>query len=224
MESPGTTSNYQLHYYWVIALSLLGLSAVYAVAFTLSGENLDFYVGESGPVQVLSAAGYLTVIVALWREMGSRFIWRHVYFVAIPALMCLRELDMHNRFTTVSLTKSTFYTSSQVPLLEKVIGIAIVAFLVWCVVAMLIRHTRGFIEGLRSAQAYACALFLAGAFGVMAKAVDGIASKLEPFGIAVTPKVEQVAIVSEEVLELGIPLFFLVAVFAWSSQRKAQAA
>lgn len=221
MASPKATLNYQSHYYWVIALSLLGLLAVYAVAFTLSGENLDFYVGESGPVQVLSAAGYLTVVVALWREMGSRFIWRHVYFVAIPILMCLRELDMHNRFTTLSLTKSSFYTSSEVPLPEKMIGVAIVALLIWCVVSMLIRHWRGFFEGLRSGQAYAYALFLAGAFGVMAKAVDGIASKLEPIGIVVTPKVEQVAIISEEVLELGIPLFFLVAVFAWSSQRKA---
>ncbi|MEO3387472.1 hypothetical protein [Mesorhizobium sp. CAU 1741] len=211
----------QSHYYFLIALCLLGLAFVFAIAFALSGEQLDFYVGESGPVQVLSAGGYLTAIVAMWRETGSRFIWRHPYFAVIPAVMCMRELDMHNRFTTVSLTKSTFYTSSQVPLLEKAIGIVIVALLAWCVIAMLVRHTRAFLDALRSAQAYAYALFLAGAFGVVAKSVDGIASKLEPFGIAITPKLEQVAIVSEEVLELGIPVFFLVAVFAWATQRKA---
>lgn len=211
----------QSRYYRAIALCFLGLAAVYAIAFTLSGENLDFYVGESGPVQVLSAAGYVVVILALWWRAGSRFIWRHAYFAIILAVMTLRELDLHNRFTTVSLTKSTFYTSSQVPLPEKVLGIMFMGLLVWCIATMVTRHWRAFIEGLRNAQAYAYALFLAGAFGVMAKAVDGIAAKLAPIGVAVAPKVEQVAIISEEVLELGIPLLFLVAVFAWSSRREA---
>src|SRR5690606_38658297 len=139
---------------------------------------------------------------------GRRFIQRHFYFALIPAAMCLRELDMHNRLTTLSLTKSSFYTSPEVPLGEKMIGVAIMVLLAWCVVSMIRRHWRGFFEGLRTAQPYAFALFLAGAFGIIAKAVDGIASKLEPFGIAVTPRVEQVAIISEEVLELGIPMFF----------------
>jgi hypothetical protein len=45
--------------------------------------------------------------------------------------------------------------------------------------------------------------------------MDGIGRKLAPFGIDVPRDVERVAVLAEEVMELGIPLFFLIAVFAW---------
>ena len=202
-----------------MAWCFAGLAVIFASAFLLPSAKFEFYTGESGPIQVFSAAAYLMAVVALARETNGSFMWKHLYFAVIPIAMCFRELDFHNHFTTMSITRSTFFISPRVPLIEKAGAVLVYGVLVWCGV-MLLRHAREFLSDLRAFRAYAVSLVLAGGFAVVSKAVDGIGRKLAPFGLEITPVVEGAFIVAEEVMELGIPVFFLVAVFAFFPARQ----
>lgn len=215
MTSTSTASDLDRHYYWMMALCLGGLLAVAISVFLLPGADFDFYTGESGPVQVFSAAAYLTAVVALSRETSRGFMLRHFYFMLIPVAMCLRELDFHNRFSTMSTTKLSFYISPEVPFWEKVLAVAVFAALIWAGGIILHRHATGFLDGLRRRRAYAIAIVISALLAVGSKTIDGIARKLAPLGIDVSSKIEEVSIVAEEVMELGIPVFLVVAIFAF---------
>lgn len=202
------------HYFGIMALCLAGLVALALAPFLLPNPDWGFFAGEAGPIQVFSSAAYLTLLVALWRELGGAFMRRHIYLAILPIALCLRELDFHNRFTTMSITKTSFYLSAEVPLWEKALAVLVFGLLVWACCELLIRYGRAFLDGLRAGKAYAVAICLSGVLGVVSKAIDGIARKLAPFGIQVPGNIEDVSILAEEVMELGIPLFLLLAVFA----------
>jgi hypothetical protein len=199
MPATVPSSDVDRHYYRVMTWSLAGLVLILLSAFLVSGENTQLYNKENGMVEILSAAGYVTVIVALCREAGGAFVRRHAYFLLIPLAMLLRELDFHTRFTTINMTKSSFYVSAEVPLVETLLA------------------------DLRAGRAYAVSLALAGFLTVGSKLIDGLARKLGGFGIVLSEHGQYAGDIFEEVMELGIPLFFLIAVFAYFSMEAGAA-
>src|SRR5690606_22866582 len=143
------------------AVCLAAIAILSIVAFFLPKAGHDFFVSEGGPVQILSAAGYVMVVIALWRETGAAYMWRHFYFAVVPVAMCLRELDFHVHFTAMSITKTSFYASSTVPLAAKVLVLILFGILGWAIVLMLVRHLAGFLADLRLRQTYAIAIAFA---------------------------------------------------------------
>lgn len=223
MPATVPSSDVDRHYYRVMTWSLAGLVLILLSAFLVSGENTQLYNKENGMVEILSAAGYVTVIVALCREAGGAFVRRHAYFLLIPLAMLLRELDFHTRFTTINMTKSSFYVSAEVPLVEKLLAVLVLVVLIWLGVAMVRRHAKGFLADLRAGRAYAVSLALAGFLTVASKLVDCLARKLGGFGIVLSEHGQYAGDIFEEVMELGIPLFFLIAVFAYFSMEAGAA-
>lgn len=206
-----------------MTLTLAGLAGLFLTALLVPAGNFDFYTAEGGPVEIFSAAGYLTVLVALWREGGRQFVLRHPYFMLIPAAMSLRELDFHSRFTAMTITKTRFYISAEIPLLHKALAVMAIALLLWAFVTMARRHAAELIAGLRAGRAYAVALVIAAGLVVGSKLLDGIARKLATYGIGISSHSTQIAEALEEVMELGIPLFMLVALFAYFSGQAPEA-
>ncbi len=194
-----------------LAVFLLAVLIVLPQTF-LSEEMKRLYVDEGGFIQVLSAAGYLIVVSTLVREMSYEDLLKHWYFLVLPIAMCLRELDFHVHFTTYSITKTSFYVSPNVPLLEK--SMAALAFLgVGTSIYFLVKQNfRSFVSGLRRLDATPVAILAAIGCVVFSKVLDGAQSNLQFLGIHVTSTYTSVVI--EEVLELGIPIFLSIATFA----------
>lgn len=181
---------------------------------------MDFYTSESGPIQVLSAGGYITVAVMLWREAGWPFIKRHPYFLLVPIAMCLRELDFHAHFTTMTITKTLFFVSPEVPVGEKIAAVIVYAILIWMGGLMVARHTTGFLAALSRGAPYAISLALGAFMAVFSKAIDGKTAFIEGLGIPFLQGIGNTLVLLEEVLELGIPVFFLIAVLTYFPRDK----
>lgn len=208
------------HYLKIMIACAATLVVLMALALLASEPVLQFLTHEGGPIETFSAAGYVLAIVSLYRELGADYVKNHFYFALVPAAMCMREMDFHVHFTTISITKSSFYVSSEVPLLEKVVVVALLLFLIWAGYLMVRRHGAAFLQGLRRADVVAIAIAAAGFCAVASKGFDGIGRKLGEWGIAIAASSEIVALVLEEVLELGIPLFMVAAIFAYSTRTK----
>lgn len=219
MVQPDAVSPVDRHYFKlmtaVVAVIGLLLAAVLAMKSTVARE----FLGEGGVIETLAAGGYIVCVASLIREGGFRWVGRHFYFAAIVVAMCLRELDFHSNYTTMSITKSSFYVAGHVPLGEKLGAVLVLGFLIVCGVVMVRRHGRSFFKGLRNLDAVALAIAAAGLSAVAAKSLDGIGRKLGEIGLIVPESVEMVSLAIEEVLELGIPAFAALAVFAYFTSR-----
>jgi hypothetical protein len=196
-----------------ILLTFLALLVLHIVPFLFRSQEMrEFYISEGGPVQIFSAAGYVVVIITLMREMTWKELSRNWPLVVVPLAMCLREMDFHAHFTTYSITKTTLYVAPEVPLIEKLFGGLVFILLGITGVVLLRNYWRSFIQGLRTVQPVAVAVALAAFCAVVSKVLDGASSNLASIGIRVDPT--YLSVVSEEVLELGIPMFMAIAVFA----------
>jgi len=196
-----------------LLLIILALVVLCLVPFLFTtGAMREFYISEGGPIQIFSAAGYLIVVATLVRELSWEDLVKRWYFVVIPLAMCFREMDFHAHFTTYNITKTTLYVSKDVPLYEKVFG-ASVFFVLGFACYSLIRNHVGAVRrsGFYSNQA-AVAVLAAMICVVLSKMLDGAASNLAVFGISIDGS--YLSVVFEEVLELGIPLFLMVAAFS----------
>ncbi len=202
------------HYFSISFFILVVLVLLALLPAHLSEETRNAYVSESGPIQALSAAGYLTVVVMLARELGIALLVRHSYLAILPLAMCARELDFHVMFTTLSMTKTSFYVSPEVPVIEKIIAVSLIGVLVWSVIG-LFRNAPALLADLRAGKAHAIAFVAAIALVPASEALDGIGNRLTGIGIALSEPAMAAAESLEEVIELGIPVFLLVAVFAF---------
>lgn len=205
-------------YLTYMAVTVAALALLIVVPFFLNPELQIFYLSEGGPVQVFSAAAYLVVTTTLVREMDSAALRMHWYLPVIPIAMCLREMDFHVHFTTYSITKTLLYVSPEVPLWEKMLGVFVFAILAVAGYLLVTRCGKAFLNGLRRLDVSCLAVAAAIASAVASKVLDGAASNLEFLGIDVQSTF--LSVVLEEVLELGIPVFLAIAVFAYFDRRQ----
>jgi hypothetical protein len=187
-------SSFTIIYLTVILTSLI--ISLIAVQDEVLGMCLT---SESGPVQIFSVIGYLMAsITALFLQWKERVSFGYGAAVLLLA-MGLRELDFHDRFTTMGIMKTRFYISDTVPLIEKIIGAVVLLGLTWITVSFLLKHFRPFVTALRAGNK-AVLLALHGIiFIIVSKFLD--------------PSPSLVICAIEETMEMAIPYFFLLAMF-----------
>jgi len=173
--------------------------------FVIAGvQPEDYLLSESGPIETISAIGYLLCAAAIIRLAGD---WSGRWPAAgLLILFALREMDFHNRFTTMSLSKSRFYLSPEVGMTEKLIGGAVIAMFLYCIYRLFRLEGRAWLNGLKRGKACAYGVLFALSCIVIAKSLDGFARKLADVGILVSSQAASYASIFEEVLELGIPI------------------
>ncbi|MBS9719124.1 hypothetical protein JYU29_00315 [Tianweitania sp. BSSL-BM11] len=204
-----STKTFTIH----VLMAIIAIVVLLVMPFLTNSEEMRiFYISEGGPVQIFSAAGYVVVIVLLMREMSWADLSENWPLVIVPLAMCLREMDFHAHFTTYSITKTTLYVSPDVPIVEKLFGALVFILLGITAVALVNKYWRAFLAGLRQMQPVAMAVLAGAICAVLSKVLDGASSNLQVIGIDVQPT--YFSVVAEEVLELGIPMFFAIAVFA----------
>lgn len=192
---------------FVGGVAVLALLVILADLATLApGETLT---REGGGIETVSMLGYLvTIAVYVWK--GPR-----VPFWPVPVLllaMALREFDADKRFTSEGIlsTKILFYDT---PIWEKVLAIGVWVLLVAALVTLIRKRGLPFLSALRRRAAWAVA-FLAGLLiAAFSKSIDGLGRKLLSVGIEVSEDINRNAGTLEELLELFIPILFMVAIF-----------
>lgn len=172
---------------------------------------------ENGIVEMLSAAGYFACVLLLLAKGGLKPLFtKHWYMPALLILMGLRELDFHKRFTSMGMLKSNFYLSTEVPVLQKLAAILVLATATAAVLLLAKNHLFAFLHQLRRSSPAALGFAFAVAFAVLSKGIDGLARKLAKVDIAVSEQIAGDASLLEELLELGIPAMLLIAVVGTS--------
>lgn len=201
MEQKTETDIFIAASFRVIYLSLITIVSL----VTMGGEEFTLYMAsEDSPIQVFSVLGYfLAAFTALFLHWKGRISYGGTAAIILMA-MALRELDFHDRFTTMGIMKTRFYISDTVPVTEKVIAALIMLFLLYIVLRFIWTHLRPFVGELQ-AKNNAALLALNGiVFTVISKLIDANSSF--------------VVCILEETMELAIPYFFLLAMICHSRQ------
>jgi hypothetical protein len=187
--------------------------AMMAVVAQLPMPMQDSLLAEGGPFETLSVVGYglcILLMFVLWPAASAARRW---YFAVFMALFAARELDLDKKPFTEGLLKARQFSSDGVSLMEKgVAGVILVAIIATGLI-LLRRETWGFIRGVAKGAAPQLAVLIGLLFIIVYKLTDGLARKLEPFGITLGQDQIDLAYVIEEVGELGIPLMFAVAIY-----------
>jgi len=198
--------------YLAVALLLL---ALFAVGAALTGRSRNLLLHEGGLVETVSAAGYFVCVAVLLFRGGMTLAIQRFYIPVLVLFLGLRELDFDKRFTTMGIFKSRFFSSDTVPLAEKLIGAAVIVFLLYCLYRLLRGHLGELLRATRDVTAGSVGIWLAAGLLVFAKSIDGLDRKLKGFGLQISPEFTAHSAALEEILEMGIPLILLFASLAW---------
>ncbi|PWQ99878.1 hypothetical protein [Leucothrix pacifica] len=199
---------------------VLLLLVIYALTFSLDASGRDFWLSEGGIVESLSALGYFVCAALMLLMGGWHYVKKYHYLFMLVLLFGMRELDFDKRFTTMGIFKSKFYASSDVPMIEKVIGLIVIAIFFYIVFRLVKNHLKDFITGVLRFSPAHLAVFFAMSFIFISKTLDGIARKLGGFGITIEQSASVYFQALEEILEMGIPVLLMLSVYLFLSRHK----
>jgi flagellar biosynthesis protein FliR len=172
---------------------------------------------EGGPIEGLSAAGYIGVLLYVFVIFSNRYIKQYHYLVLLIAFCAMRKLDFDKRFTAMGVLKSKFLVSSDVPLIQKIIGGLVLALLLYCIVRTVLAHGRDLLRRLFNPALHQWGILLGLACMVISKSVDGLGRKVKGWtGYELDSVTVKNASAVEECLELFIPVFFLLAFLSFA--------
>ncbi len=217
---PGCLFKSDRRFLWVYGFALIMLFGSLAVICSF-GPALRFSIFiENGPVESMSAAGYFICIALMFICFGKE-ARRYWHVIVVLAAMGMRELDFNSRFTAMSVTKIKFYLSPEMPFHHKFIAAACALLVLYCLVCLLVRNWRGFLNSLRKHEPYA--LFVATGLGFLLASVtlDGLGGKLMKLGIFPDKNWIEWAENAEEMLELWIPVMFTLGLrYFWAERHR----
>jgi hypothetical protein len=198
------------------ALWLVAACAAAAVVtwIVLPPPQVIEWMGETGPVEILTAATYALCAVAVWALRTKTDDWRSTLALStVMASFCMRELDWHKAFTGSSVLRLSWYYGPASPQAKAVAALCVLAFaaaLVWLVV----RHARTWWRGLRGLDPVAVTVGLFFAALVVAKTLDrSVAILIEDFGVHVPLTWVALRSALEEWLELALSVLVLLGLF-----------
>jgi hypothetical protein len=194
---------------------LFGLSCATALAWVLCELVFDAQpsevLSEAGPVERLSAA-YL-VITALWvtADQMRRGCWARWHLSTLIFAGALRELDWDKSFTDRGVLSLGLYTGDH-PVGQKLAGLLVLGVLIAAGLRLARRDVRPWVAGLWRSTVRNWLLAVAFGLLLVAKALDGLARKLEPLGIDISTALGTIAGRAEEAMELFSAILILQAV------------
>jgi hypothetical protein len=192
-----------------IVLGCLGAALLTWLA--LPPASVESWMGESGPVERVTAATYALCAVAVWLLRRPNDDWRtSLALCTVMLCFCMRELDWHKAFTGTSVLRASWYTGPA-PLPSKLLAALVVFGFAAALAWLVLRHARVWWRGLRERRAVAVTMLMFIVALLLAKSLDRSASILETdFGVHVALKWKALRTAFEEWLELGLSLLLLL--------------
>lgn len=187
----------------------------------LPPDTYEMVIKENGLVEMSTAIGLLAAACWLFFE-GFRHRLSH-YFASgtLVFMLGLRELDFHVRFTTMGIFKTRFYISPEVPVTEKIIVSIIVIIMFAALYWYARKYGPNFMQNLRNRDNSAICIAITACLAGITKTLDRCSDEINGFFTTFLHLDSATVVrVSEETLELGIPLFILLAIYNLSFKNK----
>lgn len=208
---------------FILAVLLLVFVVINFCIMQLPVEVATDLVREGHLIELVTVIEYfVAVLLLLWK--GFKENAESLSLSAIMVLLlALRELDYHEKFTTMGIFKTKFYVSPEVPVLEKSIVSVIVVLLILFVYYYLKKYTGPFWVELKKKNA--SAIFTAIGIGTMffSKFLDSCSDYIEEIVINFYDEPVLFSRMIEETAEMIIPILFILAALYYNP-RKPQAA
>lgn len=203
-----------------IIVSIFTIAILLILSFTFKIYEYPFLIKEGGVIETLSALGYflcalLVILVGKWA-----YFKRYNYYLLLVILFGLRELDFDKRFTTMGVLKSKFYLSSNVPVIEKLVGLFVIAIILYIVISIIKNVSKNFSSKIKQISSVHIGGLLTFFLLVFTKSIDGIERKLGGLNFVIEKQTAINFEVIEEVLELGIPLMIISTYIIYFSVEK----
>lgn len=212
---------------WIVLLAMAGAAGLW---LALPAERLAVLVAEGSPIEESTAFLYCVAAVAAvasWTQRpdaGGRYA-----AVALCVLMlacAAREVDLHIRWTSLSVLKVSFYLGSA-PALHKLVALAVVSLPLGALAYLFRTRTAWLLRGLRRGDPRAVTIFVFVATMILSKTFDRSASVLrEDFGVALAHSTVVLVQDLEELMEGTLPLLAMLGFLQhWlAASRPARAA
>ena len=172
---------------------------------------------EGGLFESLTVYLYIFCLILICISWPLQKILSKWYLSALIILFALRELDYDKAYFTHGVLKSRQYFSDLVGFPELIATISILIFIVLVLGSIIIKERDGFIEGIKSFKQSQLAILASIILIIVTKTIDGAERK---FGIDLTASYERLALIIEEVGEMGIPIMFAVAILSWRNKNQ----
>jgi hypothetical protein len=177
----------------------------------LPPASVESWMGESGPVERITAATYALCAAALVLLRRPGDDWRtSLALCTVMLCFCMRELDWHKGFTGTSVLRLSWY-AGPAPLPDKVVAAVVVLSFAASLAWLVMRNARAWWRGLRERKAVAVTTLMFILTLLLAKSLDRSVSILETdLGVHVALKWKALRTAFEEWLELGLSLLLLL--------------
>ena len=202
--------------FWLSLAIVLLISIMGLMTFMDTDEQMKLLT-EHGLFESLTVYLYILCLVLIfifwsWKKIISKW-----YLSALIILFVLRELDYDKVHFTHGVLKSRQYFSDLVGFPELIASISILIFIVLVLGSIIIREKDSFIKGVKSLKQSQLAILASIILIIVTKTIDGAERK---FGIDLTASYERLALIIEEVGEMGIPIMFAVAILSWRNKNQ----
>ena len=195
----------------ILWLTGIGMFLAAVAASLLPAETGAALVREHGPVEMATALLYLPTILWLILRSFRDYPQWHLTAGSMVTLLLLRELDAHARFTTMGVLKSRYYLSPDVPAGEKAVVSALMILILIVGLRFVWRSAPSFFRALRRRHAPALAVAAAIGTAVVSKTLDSLSGPVRFLLKPLYHDSKTYLRVYEEIFELAIPLFILLA-------------
>ena len=221
-DATGRTTEQPISRLWrrpLLCLALIGAVGLVTVVlgFALDYSTAQAWFSENHLVENLTLLAYFAAVglLLLWPVAPGRFRYHTAFVVALGAM---RELDLHNAFTSESFMKISYYVDGDDPAWARAIsGVILLGLL-----AILIRYlayVRPLIAALKRGRPDAYSALAAILLLPFTKTLDSVSRMIhEHVGYDVSDDIRHWFYLFEEALELAIPLLIILAMAQYSQQ------
>ena len=198
---------------FTIATAITYTITLIIIAIPYTVEHLIYLGRENGVFEYASNVGYviamiLAIVIGLYLREKKVVAW-----VTLFALMLMRECNLHKLFTKRSMFSDSFYLSSEIPLVKKIIGGAICVGMIIFFSVCAYKYAKSFALRYRKYPwgfSILCAITCVLMSIIVDKLVHRLVKKLH--GSLQTCKM---CIAIEEGIELFIPIAFIIAMIQY---------
>jgi hypothetical protein len=196
---------------WIVLLALAGAAGLW---FALPAERLAALVAEGSLIEESTAFLYCVAAVAAvaaWTQRSDAGGRHAAVALCMLMLACAaRELDLHIRWTSLSVLKVSFYLGSA-PVLHKLVALAVVSLPLAALAYLFRTRTAWLLHGLRRGDPRAITIIVFVATMILSKTFDRSASVLrEDFGMALARSTVVLVQDLEELMEATLPLLAML--------------
>lgn len=184
-------------------------------AFTAPLVVTEYLFSEKGAYEVFSPLLWFVLAALCLVKVKFQFSTR--ILSALAALMLgLREIDLHKRLFEMSFIKTNFYKSPDIALTDKLLGFALLMFMIYILVALAKRFYKVLRNIKHDFDISYMYIVLTVVIAALSKILDRITAQLnELFDIQLIRSTQLAIMTVEESFEMLLPVLLIVAVLTY---------